>query len=44
MHRRHDSELFLFDPEIERMLFRLKKFKADNTKMEDQNTDRFNEG
>ena len=44
MHRRPNFELLPFDPEIERTLFRLKKIKADNTEMEDHNTDRFNEG
>ena len=44
MHRRPNSELLPFDPEIERTLFRLKKTKDDNTKMEDQNTDRFSKG
>ena len=44
MYRRPNFELLPFDPKIERMLFRLKKIKADNTEMEDHNTDRFNEG
>ena len=44
MHKRPDYELLSFDPEIERMLFKLKKIKANNTKMEYQNTDRFSEG
>ena len=44
MHRRPDSELLSFDPEIERTLFRLKKIKANNIEMEDQNTDKFGEG
>ena len=44
MHKRPDSELLLFDPEIERTLFRFKKIKANNTEVEDQNTDIFNEG
>ena len=44
MHRRFNSELLPFDPEIERTLFRLKKIKVDNTEMEEQNGDRFNEG
>ena len=35
---------FHFDPEIEITLFRLKNIKADNTKMEDHDSDRFNEG
>ena len=43
MHRRFTSELLLFDPEIKRMLFKLKKIKADNTEMENQNADRFSE-
>ena len=44
MHRRPNSELLSFDPEIERTLFKLKKIKVDNTKTKDQNIDRFNEG
>ena len=44
MHKRPDSELLSFDPEIEKTLFRLKKIKADNTEMEDQNTYIFHEG
>ena len=44
MHRRSNFELLSFDPEIERTLFRLKNIKANNTKTEEQNTDRFNEG
>ena len=44
MHRRPNSELLPFDPEIEITLFRLKKTKADNIEMEDQNIDRFSEG
>ena len=44
MHRRPNSKLLPFDPKIERTLFRFKKIKADNTKMEDQNTNRYNEG
>ena len=44
MHRRPNFEPFPFDPEIERTLSRVKKIKADNTKMEDQNTNRFSEG
>ena len=44
MHRKPNSELLPFDKEIERMLFRLKKIKDDNTKIEDYNTDRFSEG
>ena len=41
MHRRVNSELLPFDPKIERTLFKLKQIKADNTEMEDHNTDRF---
>ena len=44
MHRRSKSELLSFDPEIERTLFKPTKAKADNTEMEDQNSDRFSEG
>ena len=44
MHRRPNSELLPFDPEIERTLCRLKKIKADNTEMEDQNTNKFSKG
>ena len=44
MHRRPDFELLSLDPKIERMLCKLKKIKADNTKMGDHNTDKFNEG
>ena len=44
MHRKSNVELFPFDPEIERTLFRRKKAKANNTKMEDHNSDKFNEG
>ena len=44
MHRRRDFELLSFDPEIKTMLFRLKNIKADNTKIEDHNTERFCEG
>ena len=44
MQRRPDSELLSFDLEIERTLFRLKKIKADNIEMEDQNIEKFNEG
>ena len=44
MHRRSNSELLSFDPEIERALFRLKKIKVDNTEMEDHNTEKFSEG
>ena len=44
MHRRSNSELLPFDPEIEITLFRLKKVKIDNTEMEYQNSDRFSEG
>ena len=43
MHRKSTSKLSLFDPEIEITLFRLKKVKADNTEMEDQNSDSFSE-
>ena len=44
MHKRPDSELLSFDPKIQRTLFKLKKIKADDTEMEDQNTNRFSEG
>ena len=44
MHRRSNFELLSFYPEIERTSFRLKKIKANNTEMEDQNIDRFSEG
>ena len=44
MQRRPDSKLLSFDPKIERTLFRLKKIKADNIEMEDQNTKKFSEG
>ena len=44
MHRKSTSKLFPFDPEIERTLFRLKKVKANNTKMEDLFNDKFGEG
>ena len=44
MHRRFNSNLLSFDPEIERTLFRRKKVKADKAEMDDPNTDRFNEG
>ena len=33
-----------FNPEIERKLFKLKKVKADNTEMEDQNGEKFSDG
>ena len=44
MHKRPDSKQLSFDPKTERTLFRLKKIKADNTYMEDHNTDKFSEG
>ena len=44
MHRRSTSELLSFDLEIERTLFKLKKVKADNIRIEDQNSDRYSEG
>ena len=44
MHRKSTSELLSFDPKIEKTLLRLKKVKADNTNMEDHNSDRFSEG
>ena len=44
MHRRPNLKLLPFDQEIERTLFKLKKVKVDKTDMEDQNSDRFNEG
>ena len=44
MHRRSNFELLPFDLEIERTLFRLKKIKADNAEMEEQNSDRFSKG
>ena len=44
MHRKSTFKLLSFDSEIERTLFRLKKAKADNTEMEDHNSDRFSEG
>ena len=44
MHRRSNSELLSFDPEIERTFFRLKKIKADNIEMEDHNQDKLSEG
>ena len=44
MHRESNAELLPFDPEIERTLFRLKKAKEKYTEIEDQNSDRFNEG
>ena len=44
MHRRSNSELLLFDPKIERTLFRLKKIKVDNIEIEEKNSDRFSEG
>ena len=44
MHRKSSVGLLPQDPEIERTLFRRKKAKADNTKMEDQNNERFSEG
>ena len=44
MHRKSSVELLSFDPEIERTLFRRKKAKDDNAEMENQNSDRFNEG
>ena len=44
MHKRPDFKLLSSDPKIEKTLFKLKKIKADNTKMEDHNTDRFSEG
>ena len=44
MHRKSSVELLPLDLEIERTLFRRKKAKADNTKMEDQNSDRFSKG
>ena len=43
MHRRPNSELSPFDPEIKRTLSRLKKSKVDNTEMEYHNTNRFSE-
>ena len=43
MHCKSKAELLPFDPEIERKLFILKKAKANNTEMEDQNSDRFSE-
>ena len=44
MHRKSNAELLPFNPKIERTLFRLKKAKADNAEMEDQNSDIFSEG
>ena len=43
MHRKSSAELLSFDLEIERTLFRHRRAKADNTEMEDQNSDRFSE-
>ena len=43
MHRKSSAELFPLDHEIERTLFRRKKAKAANAKMEDHNSDRFSE-
>ena len=39
MHKMSDSELLLFDPKIERTLYRLKNIKVDNKKIKNQNTD-----
>ena len=44
MHRKSSAELLPLDPEIERTLFRRKKVKVANVEMEDQNSDRFDEG
>ena len=44
MHRRSTSELLSFDLEIERTLFRNRKMKSGNIRMEEQKTDRYSEG
>ena len=44
MHRRFNSNLLSFDPEIERTLFKRRKVKADKVEMDDPNTDKFSEG
>ena len=44
MHRKSNAKLLLFEIEIERTLFRIKKAKAGNAEMEDQNSYRFNDG
>ena len=44
MHRRSNSNLLSFDPEIERALFKRKKVKVAKAKMDDPNTNIFSEG
>ena len=44
MHRRFNSNLLLFDPEIKKTLLRRKKVKADKVEMEDPDTDKFSGG
>ena len=44
MHRRSNSNLLSFDPEIERTLFKRKKVKVSKAKMDDPNTNIFSEG
>ena len=44
MHRRSISELLPFDPEIERTLFKNRKIKSGNIRMEEHNNDRYSEG
>ena len=44
MHKKSSTKLLPLNLEIERTLFRKKKAKVENIEMEDQNSDRFNEG
>ena len=44
MHRRPTSELLPLYLGIERTLSKLKRVKADNIRMEENNSDRYNEG
>ena len=44
MHRSSTYKLLPFDMKIERTLFKLKKVKADNIGMEDQNSETCSEG
>ena len=44
MHKRSTYELLSFDSKIEITLFKLKRVKADDIRMENHNSDRYSEG